>query len=70
MLNIGSCGLHQLHNAVRQFRAGSDASDWAVDEFLSSIYWLFKGTPARREDFVAETGSSIFPLKFYSPLLG
>ena len=63
MLNIGSCGLHQLHNA---FRAGSDASDWAIEKFLSSIYWLFKDTPARREDFVAETGSSIFPLKFCS----
>ena len=63
MLNIGSCGLHQLHNA---FRTGSDASDWAIEKFLSSIYWLFKDTPARRDDFVAETGSSISPLKFCS----
>ena len=63
VLNIGSCGLHQLHNA---FRAGSDASDWAVEKFLYSIYWLFKDTPACREDFVAETGNSNFPLKFCS----
>jgi hypothetical protein len=61
LINVGSCGLHQVNGA---FKAGSRASGWEVDKLLSSLYWLFKDTPARREDFVAETESSQFPLKF------
>ena len=60
-LNVGSCGLHQVHGA---FQKGSKASGWAVDSFLSSCYWLLKDTPARREDFVNATDSDVMPLKF------
>ena len=63
LLNIGSCGLHQVHGA---FKSGCDASGWDVEKFLSSLYWLFKDTPARREDYVATTDSSLFPQKFCS----
>ena len=28
------------------------------------VYWLFKDSPARREDYSKMTGSSVFPLKF------
>ena len=58
MLNIGSCGLHIIHNA---FRSGSMETNWEVGQTLSSLYWLFKDSPARREDFVSITGSSVFP---------
>jgi hypothetical protein len=51
----------QVHTA---FKAGSDASGWQIDKLLSSIYWLFKDTPARREDFTACTSCTMFPLKF------
>ena len=61
LLNVGSCGLHQVHEA---FKNGSKASGWDVDKLLSSFYWIFKDTPARREDFVNETNSTEFPLKF------
>ena len=35
-----------------------------VEEVLSSLYWLFVDSPARKEDFTEITGSMVFPLKF------
>jgi len=61
LLNVGSCRLHQVHNA---FKAGAQASGWSVDKFLSSLYWLFKDTPARREDFTTLSGKLTFPHKY------
>ncbi|XP_030585845.1 uncharacterized protein LOC115780670 [Archocentrus centrarchus] len=61
MLNIGSCGLHILHNA---FRAGCASTDWDLGNALSSLKWLFKDVPARREDYTKVTGSTSFPLDF------
>ena len=64
-LNIGSCGLHVLHNA---FRLGFSQSGWEIEHSLSSLYWLFKDSPARREDFMHVNASSceVFPKKFCS----
>ena len=61
LLNVGSCGLHILHNA---FRIGSTASGWDIEHTLSSLRWLFKDSPARREDYTAVTKSAVFPLDF------
>jgi hypothetical protein len=58
-IDIGSCGLHTIHNA---FRSGLVASKWELSHFFSSLSWLFKDTPARREDYTRLTGSSDFPL--------
>ena len=58
-IDIGSCGLHTVHNA---FRAGHNASEWDLGHWFSSLSWLFKDTPARREDFTTITGSTEFPL--------
>lgn len=63
MLNVGSCGLHTLHNA---FRAGCAPADWDLGDALSSLKWLFKDVPARREDYTEVTGSTSFPLDFCS----
>ena len=63
LLNVGSCGLHVLHNS---FRDGAGATNWNIEHALSSFWWLFKDSPARREDFTEVTRSSIFPLKFCS----
>ena len=63
ILNIGSCGLHVVHNS---FKAGATASEWSIGSLLSGLYYLFKDSPARREDFVKVTGSSMLPLKFVS----
>ena len=61
LLNVGSCGLHIVHNA---FKKGSVSSGWGIDKLLSSLYYLYKDTHARREDFTTATGSKVFPLKF------
>ncbi|KAJ8333481.1 hypothetical protein SKAU_G00414890 [Synaphobranchus kaupii] len=61
LLNIGSCGLHIVHNA---FRDGCKSTNWDIEHTLSSLYWLFHNCPARHEDFVTATGCSTVMLKF------
>lgn len=63
MHNVGSCGLDTLHKA---FRAGCVSTDWDMGGDLSSLKWLFKDVPARREDCSQVTGSTSFPLDFCS----
>ncbi|CAN7945535.1 unnamed protein product [Ixodes hexagonus] len=60
-VDIGTCGLHTMHNA---YRAGITASKWGIDCLLSSLSALFEGSPARREDVSTVTGQETFPLKF------
>lgn len=60
-VDLGTCGLHTIHNA---YRAGVVASKWGLDVLLSSLSMLFDNSPARREDFTVITGQSTFPLKF------
>lgn len=60
-LDIGTCGLHTLNNA---FLAGCTASKWDLEGLLSSAYYLFKDSPARRDDFKSVSKASLFPLKF------
>ena len=61
LLNIGSCGLHVIHGP---FQTGARETGWAIDNLLSSPYYLFKDTSARRDDYVDVTGCKEFPLKF------
>ena len=61
LLNLGSCGLHVLHGA---FMDGMKATNWNLNKLFSALYWLFKDTPARREDFEKVTSSTVYPLKF------
>lgn len=61
LLDIGTCGLHTVHRA---FQTGADKTDWNFDQFLKKEYKLFKDSPARREDFIEYTGTSVFPMKF------
>ena len=63
LINIGSCGLHIIHNS---FKTGALATEWSLSSLLSSMYYLFKDSPARREDYMTVTGSSLMPLKFVS----
>ena len=63
LINIGLCGLHVVHNS---FKSGMDATGWQVSSFLSSLYYLFKDAPARKEDLQTTTGSTLMPLKFVS----
>jgi hypothetical protein len=61
LLNLGSCGLHIMHNA---FKSGFDATKWEIEKLLQSMYTLFKDAPARRDDFETWTENKVFPLKF------
>jgi hypothetical protein len=63
LFNLGSCGLHILHNA---FRDGCNAgAKWSIEYSLSSLRWLFKDSPARRDDFTNVTaGCTTFSLNF------
>ena len=38
------------------FKNAVKASTWDVDEFIKSCYWLFKDTPARRQDYYKKVG--------------
>ena len=61
LLNVGSSCLHILHNA---FRIVSTASGWDIEHTSSSLRWLFKDSPACREDYTSVTKSAVFPLDF------
>ena len=61
LINIGSCGLHIVHNSVK---TGATVAEWKVEALLSSLYYLFKDSPARQEDFSKVSGSIRLPLKF------
>lgn len=61
LLQIGSCGLHALHNAFKQ---GMNATDWNVVSFLRALHNLFNHVPARRADYTHYSGCDTFPLKF------
>lgn len=68
LLNVGSCGLHTLHNS---FRNGYEASGWDnVVAFLEALYTLWKDCPARRADYEGLTtaagvqNAQLWPLKF------
>ena len=60
LLNIGSCGLHIMHNA---FKAGCIESAWGIVDFLTALYYLLKNSPARRDDFLKESKGAL-PQKF------
>ncbi|XP_028309552.1 uncharacterized protein LOC114467421 isoform X1 [Gouania willdenowi] len=59
LICVGSCGLHTLHNA---FKCGFSA--WQLDKLLRAMHTLFHNVPARREDYITITKSSVFPLSF------
>jgi hypothetical protein len=65
LLNLGSCGLHQVHNAFRAaFSSQESDSNWDVGKFLRALSVLFDNVPARCELYEDVTGSNILPLQF------
>lgn len=64
LIDIGSCGLHTLHNA---FQSGESKSGWDLANILKSLYYLFKDAPARKEDYLSCAGAGqLMPQKFVS----
>ena len=60
LLDLGSCSLHIVHGA---FQTGAKASGFNISNLLTSLYYLFNDSPARRDDYQKLTSSSKFPLK-------
>ena len=60
-VNIGSCSLHILHGA---FQTGFTKIDWDIGKILKAMYKLFDESPARRDIYLHEGDSELFPLKF------
>lgn len=60
-LNLGSCGLHILNNS---FKHEISSMGWDITSVLSSLYWIFKDPPARRDDFINISSMKKFPVKF------
>ncbi|GBO35079.1 hypothetical protein AVEN_94183-1 [Araneus ventricosus] len=60
-VNIGTCGLHTVNNA---FRKGESCTDWEISSVLSALYYAFKDSPARRQDFLEASKLKKLPLKF------
>lgn len=61
LMDIGSCGLHAVHNA---FKAGMRKTTWDLDTLFYSVWNLFKDVPLRRAEYTDLTKSEFFPLKF------
>ena len=52
LIHTGTCGLHTLHNSMKN---GEKASDWNVKNLLSSLHRIFDESPSRRADYEAFT---------------
>ena len=57
---IGSC----LHVVNGTFRTGMMETDWDIHKVLQAVWKLFDESPARRDVYIKETGSEVFPLHF------
>lgn len=45
---------------------GFKLSDWEIQKVLTSLFWLFSDSYARRREYTAITKSTVFPLRFCS----
>ena len=65
LINIGTCGLHTVHNS---FKHGEKESDWNIKKLLNSMFKIFDESPSRRADYerINSASKSDFPLRFCS----
>lgn len=61
LIDIGSCGLHNVHNG---FKASFNESGWKINEFLKALFYLYDNSPARREDYLKVSTVNFFPKYF------
>ncbi|XP_067143074.1 uncharacterized protein [Centruroides vittatus] len=62
-VRMETCGLHVVHGAVK---AGFKVVDWNLLPLLRNLYYLLKDSPTRRAEYIAISGSRLFPKKFGS----
>ena len=61
LINIGSCGLHIIHDS---FKTGIKVADWNIYTTTKGAYQILQDSSARRGDCINVNGSNIFPLFF------
>ena len=66
LINIGSCGLRKIHGALK---TGFGKSAWKLKKILKGAYYVFRDSPAKREDCTTKTGSTQFPQYFCGKFL-
>ena len=75
LLNVGTCGLHTLHNAFKGSFTGDTSAkrargcDWKIGTFLRALDTLFTDCPARRVDYekinkYSDGSGGMYPLSF------
>ena len=57
---IGSCSQHVLHGV---FKNGVTITKWDLRKILKSVLYLFHDSPARRDIYMHEGETDVFPLK-------
>ena len=59
LLDIGTCGLHTIHNAfkISTQLSKKNPKSWGVPKFLQNLHYLFKDAPARVEEYQTVTGA-------------
>ena len=61
LINFGSCSLHIINGA---FQTGVTDTAWNLKKILKAMWQIFDDSPARRDDFVSETDTNVYPLPF------
>ena len=62
MLDVGTCGLHTVHNG---FKHDGKTSGWSIDKALGAMHKIFDQSTSRRGDYESLT-REVYPLKFCS----
>ena len=60
-LNIGSFSKHSVHGALKM---GMKSVDWNVENILKSTLWILHDSPARKDDYMREGQTIVFPLRY------
>jgi len=63
LLDIGTCVLHSVHNS---YKGAIVSTEFNIDSILTSLWWVFHDSPARRQDYKSLNPGASFPLKFCS----
>ena len=60
-INIGTCSQHTVHDALK---VGVTMTELGTDKSLKALFWILSDSPARRDNYVRQGGSEVFPLRY------
>ena len=60
LIDLGTCSIHTVHNS---FRTGVEATCWDVKKVLKGDFHVLHNSPACREDYESQNGSTTYPFK-------